>query len=92
MEIKPKKCRYSEKQILEITDKYFREVVKGDNTYSVKSDKALIRLGQGATCFSTSLLFLAQDLSQEYNLVHEPITRKLIDDQMPLGWAEAEII
>lgn len=92
IEIKPQQCRYEVEEILETADEYFRFVAKDDDSGQVETDKYLLRLGQGATCYSTSLIYLSEALSQKYDLVHDPITRKLIDRKTPLGWAEAEII
>jgi len=59
----------------------------------------LIRLGQGSGMFATSLLLLAQDLrlTHLYRLPRVdtrigPRTRKRIQQNIPMGWAELEVV
>lgn len=74
LDIKEQRSRFSLDKILEITNEYY-EYVYGDETdwceekgveiSDVKHTGKLIRIGQGSSSFSTSLLTLAKDFENE---------------------------
>ena len=74
-EIKRNNCKPDERQILKICHDFYQKVAAADG---VKVDSApfLLRLGQGATAFGTSLLILAQELGIRNYGVKPPRTRK----------------
>mgnify|MGYP001118313474 CR=1 FL=1 len=74
-EIKRSNCKLEERQILKICHDFYQKVAAADG---VKVDSApfLLRLGQGATAFGTSLLILAQELGIRNYGVKPPRTRK----------------
>lgn len=94
-EIKKKKCQLEEKQILKICDDFYRKVIKKDGlnlSIPEKPDHYLLRIGQGATAFSTSMLILADELGIRSYKVKPPRTRKrLIDGKLEKGLGFVEV-
>lgn len=91
-EIKRQAADFSEKEILEIAHQFYLKVAQKDEAsfkyaYRLPSDPYLVRLGQGSTAFSTSLLLLAEDLGLRYFL-HPPRTRKRIVESIPMGFVQ----
>lgn len=81
--------RYTEKQILEMADKFYRKVYekeKSSSQFPLPTKEFLLRLGQGSSAYSTSFLVLAEELgAKDYRIFRPPIRgRKLspmtIDD------------
>lgn len=91
MEIKAtemlKKSQFSEKELLRIAHDFYLRVAKKDGV-NVPDDPHLLRLGQGATAFSTSLLLLAEDLQLRGYTLKPPRTRKRINDDTPMGFIQ----
>lgn len=87
LELKSVKSRFSEKEILDTSHKFYLKVLEKDGA-SVDPSPYLLRLGQGATAYSTSLLILAEELGITGYRVHPPRTRKRIDG-MGMGWVRA---
>lgn len=86
LEIECLNVRYTLQEILEITDSFYRKVwEKDDPETSPPPDKYLIRLGQGSTNYSTSLLILAEEKGI-YIPAKKPVTRKRIDGKEMMGW------
>ncbi len=86
-ELKPVKTKYNESETLEITNQFYRKIFEKDKL-PINCAGNLIRLGQGSTAFATSLLLLAEELGVKEYRVKPPRTRKKIDEQVPMGWAE----
>lgn len=84
---------FSEEEILKIAHDFYLKVAEKDDKYKEKlsSEPYLIRLGQGSTAFSTSLLLLAEDLRLRYFL-QPPRTRKRIENAIPLGFAQISLM
>jgi len=87
LELKNVKSKFSEKDILDISHDFYLRVLEKDGA-SVDRSPHLLRLGQGATAYSTSLLILAEDLGIKDYRVHPPRTRKRIDN-IAMGWVRA---
>lgn len=85
MEVLKVKSRFSEKEMLEIAHNFYQKVLEHDNT-SINKEPYLLRLGQGSTAYSTSLLILAQELGIKNYRINPPRTRKRIDDTLGMGW------
>jgi len=85
MEISRVKSRFSEKDVLEIAHSFYLKVLEHDKV-SIDRKPYLLRLGQGATAFSTSLLILAEELGIKNYRVKQPRTRKRMDDTVAMGW------
>lgn len=103
---------FSEEEILDICDRFYSKVLEKDIKWyqdkhlsvdyeSIQDQKYKVRLGQGSSSLSMSLIILAEDLEilPEYleywriaKLPEGPKTRKLIiednDVNFPLGWAK----
>ncbi len=94
-EIKSQDSGFSEKEILQIAHDFYSRVVNKDEAgfkyaYNLPTVPYLVRLGQGATAFSTSLLLLSEDLGFRYFL-RAPRTRKRIDDGIPMGFVQISV-
>lgn len=87
IEIKAQNTKLTEKEILEIVDRFYRKVLEKDRN-AITTNRKLIRLGQGSTAYSTSCLILAEELNIRNYPVRPPTTRKRVDEALPLGWAE----
>lgn len=83
-----KLSRFKVTDILEICDKFYRRVLEKDGNPNIASNNYLLRLGQGSSAFSTSLLILAEDLGISNYKIASPTTRKRIDDHFAMGWIE----
>ena len=99
---------YKEEDILRMADEFYKRVYEREKKSKISqnlprfnSSNYLLRLGQGSTCLSTSLLLLAEELGiKDYKLYRrnlppikigeEPSTRKLIHTKTPLGWIEVK--
>ncbi|MBC7362148.1 MAG: type III-A CRISPR-associated RAMP protein Csm5 [Candidatus Aminicenantes bacterium] len=94
-EIKKKKCQLEEGQILKICDNFYRKVIKNDGLNLNLPEKPgyyLLRVGQGATAFSTSMLILADEVGIKSYKVKRPRTRKrLIDGELKKGLGFVEV-
>lgn len=102
-EIKSKKdCILKEDDILKVCHEFYKKVAQKDNIkFSLKDgldnqiEPYLLRIGQGATVFSTSLLILAEELGIQKYPVRQPQTRKrLIDnsDKKRLGFVQLSMV
>lgn len=83
-------ARYSEQEILKICHDFYRRVAQLDSQcdrIDMPKEPYLLRLGQGSSAYSTSLLILAQDLGIRNYLMRPPRTRKRIDQNLPMGFA-----
>jgi CRISPR type III-A-associated RAMP protein Csm5 len=86
--------RLSPQNILQITNAYYKKIATLENTrIDTSANASLLRLGQGASMFSTSFYLLAEEIGllEEYcqaQNLHRPVTSKRVNGQMPLGWAE----
>jgi len=85
IEISRVKSKFSEKEILEITHGFYLKVAEHDGI-DIDKKPYLLRLGQGSTAYSTSLLILAKELGIKNYRVTPPRTRKRIDDTLPMGF------
>jgi CRISPR type III-A-associated RAMP protein Csm5 len=87
--------KLSPQKILQIANFYYKKIAAIYHTrMNATANTSLLRLGQGASLFSTSFYLLAEEigLSAEYcqaQKLHRPVTSKKVNGQMPLGWAEA---
>lgn len=88
-EIKKKNIQLEAGQILKICDDFYRKVIKKDGLNLNLPEKPgyyLLRIGQGATAFSTSMLILAEEIGIKSYKVKRPRTRKrLIDGKLEKG-------
>ncbi len=82
--------RFSEKEILKIAHDFYLRVAAHDRI-DVPKEPYLLRLGQGSTAYSTSLLILAEELGIKNYRVAPPRTRKRIDDSLPLGFVRLSL-
>ncbi|HID92742.1 MAG TPA: type III-A CRISPR-associated RAMP protein Csm5 [bacterium (Candidatus Stahlbacteria)] len=89
MELKSVKSKFSETEILDISHKFYLKVLEKDSV-SVDKKSYLLRLGQGSTAYSTSLLILAEELGVGGYRIHPPRTRKRIDG-MAMGWVRVMV-
>jgi len=91
--------KLSEEEILKIADNFYRKIYRKEEQFykiPISQEKYLLRLGQGSSAYSTSLLILAEKLGIKYTIQRPPFhrvfgpprTRKLISDKKPLGWVE----
>jgi len=90
-EIKPRETRYGVDEILRISNEFYGKVLERDKSENVPAEPNLIRLGQGSSAFSTSLLILAEELGITRYRVRPPRTRKRINGAFAMGWARIEI-
>lgn len=90
IEITQVKSKLSEKEILGIAHNYYLKVLDHDKV-DIDRSPYLLRVGQGSTAYSTSLLILAEELGIKTYRVHNPRTRKRIDDIMAMGWIKVTI-
>ena len=78
--------RFKPSQMLETADVFYREVWKKSEIKESPPEKGyLLRLGQGSSAWSTSLLIFAESSGARYR-VPRPRTRKLVDAIIPMGW------
>lgn len=88
-ELVSRDCRLKEAEIIKVCDEFYHKVASKDGV-EVEGQPYLIRLGQGGTAFSTSLLILAEELGfKNYNR-RAPRTRKRLIDghiQKAMGFA-----
>ena len=111
-EISVQKTQFSEEELLQITNTFYTKVFDAEKrwleqhnlpvpTLPLEGGTYILRVGQGVSSFSTSLMILAEELGIEEKYLRswrvtkygrEPKTRKLLieDDQMlvPMGWAK----
>ena len=74
-------------RMLKISDGFYREVWKKSGiTEAPPENGHLLRIGQGSSAWSTSLLIFAESIGARYK-VRPPKTRKLVDSRIPMGWA-----
>lgn len=78
---------FSETKLLQVTHEFYSRVANKDGV-NIESDRYLIRLGQGSTAFSTSLLLLAEEIQIRDYRLRPPRTRKRIDEHRPMGFAQ----
>ena len=90
MKISSQDLLFSEEEVLEICNKFYRRVLERDKSENIRSNFNILRLGQGSSAFATSLLILSDDLGLQYHKVNPPKTRKRIDDHFAMGWVELE--
>ncbi|RKX20282.1 MAG: type III-A CRISPR-associated RAMP protein Csm5 [Candidatus Zixiibacteriota bacterium] len=86
-------CYFDIEEIKDVLFDFFNGIYELDENgapynWEAPEDSILLRLGQGSTAFSTSLLVLAKDLglTNDYKL-KPPRTRKRIEG-VPMGWLE----
>jgi len=94
--------RLTPDSLLNSVSRFYQQVLTKDRQpqdIKISASKTLIRLGQGSGMFATSLLLLAQELNlaERYRLPRidtriGPRTRKRVKENIPLGWAEMEVI
>lgn len=90
IDIRCKKCRLKEEEIFQICHDFYLKVAKKDGL-NFQNQPYLLRLGQGASAFSTSLLILAEELGINDYPVKPPRTRKRIlagPEKKPLGFVQ----
>ncbi|MDH7513892.1 MAG: type III-A CRISPR-associated RAMP protein Csm5 [Clostridiales bacterium] len=87
LEIKKGEPNLSEMKILEIAHSFYLKVAEKDGV-SVPRDPYVVRLGQGSTAFSTSMLLLAEDLGLRRYSISPPRTRKRIAEDIPMGFIQ----
>lgn len=94
-DLKKNSCRFSEKQILEICDDFYRKVGRKENLQRPENPY-LIRFGQGSSRYAVSFLIAAEELqmSEYLRRVRPPRTRKRIKDgrDIEMGFARLEIL
>lgn len=93
IEINRRRCRFSEKKILEICHDFYQKIARKD-AINLPMEPYLIRIGQGATAFSTSFLILAEELGINYPK-KPPRTRKRLVDGMlkkSLGFIQIKLL
>ncbi|MDI6697474.1 MAG: type III-A CRISPR-associated RAMP protein Csm5 [Candidatus Saccharicenans sp.] len=94
-DLKKNRCRFSEKQILEICDDFYKKVAHKENLQQ-SENPYLIRLGQGSSRYAVSFLIAAEELqiSEYLRRVRPPRTRKRIKDgrDIEMGFARLEIL
>lgn len=91
MEISRVKLKFSEKELLEIAHNFYLKVLEHDRV-DIDKEPYLLRLGQGSTAYSTSLIILAEELGIKNYPINPPRTRKRIDDTLVMGWMRATIV
>lgn len=84
-EISVKNLRLSEDEVLETAHRFYVKVLERDNA-PISKEPYLLRLGQGSTAFSTSLIIAAEELGMKNYRVKPPRTRKRIDENTPMAW------
>jgi len=84
-DIKPASTKFSEKEIIQIAHDYYQKVLEHDRA-DIEKGQFLLRIGQGVTAYSTSLLILAAELGISDYRVSPPRTRKRIDETTPMGF------
>jgi len=87
MEINCGLARFSEEEILEISHDFYSHVARKDGV-NLSADSYLLRLGQGSTAYSTSLLLLAESLGLRQYPLRPPRTRKRIAENIPMGFVQ----
>ncbi|OPZ93758.1 MAG: RAMP superfamily protein [candidate division TA06 bacterium ADurb.Bin417] len=94
--------KFTPAEILKFSDTYYRKIWEEENEDSpqLNRDGHLCRLGQGSGVLSTSLLTLARELGYKgyqverrkpprpITIENGPLTQKLVDEEVPLGWVE----
>ena len=88
LKIFAKNLKFSDQQVLDICDTFYRRVLAKDKSENIQPSAKLLRLGQGSSAFATSLLILASDLGISDYQITPPITRKRIDEHFAMGWVE----
>jgi len=88
LKISSQNLNFSENQVLDICNQFYRRVLKNEPSKNIQPTANLLRLGQGSSAFATSLLILAEDLNLSYYKVTPPTTRKRIDEHFAMGWVE----
>ena len=88
LRVENKNKAFTVENILKVADQFYRKVLAKDGYGNIHSKFYLLRLGQGSTAFSTSLLILVEDLKLTGYKIRPPHTRKLITGSLPFGWVE----
>ncbi|MBC7348977.1 MAG: type III-A CRISPR-associated RAMP protein Csm5 [Candidatus Aminicenantes bacterium] len=79
-EIRNISCKLGETQILQICHDFYQKVAAADGV-KINAEPNLLRIGQGATAFGTSLLILAEELGLKDRYgVKPPRTRKRLTE------------
>ena len=99
--------KLSPEEILNYANEFYRKIYKKQEGMSprIPQNYYLLRLGQGSSVLSTSLLLIAEELDiKNYSVKRrirgrdllpikpgeKPRTRKLIGGKIPMGWVEVE--
>ncbi|MCX7858024.1 MAG: type III-A CRISPR-associated RAMP protein Csm5 [Deltaproteobacteria bacterium] len=77
--------RFTVDEMLNIAHNFYLKVAEKDGAI-IDKNPYLLRIGQGSTAFSTSLLILAQDVGIRNYPARTPRTRKRIDGDLPMGF------
>lgn len=78
-ELKKTNCKFSEKEILQICDRFYQKVAAKENLDYSKEPHPL-RLGQGSSRFAVSFLIAAEELKISNYKLKPPKTRKRVID------------
>lgn len=79
LELKNTRCKFSEKEILQICDGFYKKVAAKENL-SYSKEPHLLRLGQGSSRFAVSFLIAAEELKISNYKLRPPKTRKRVMD------------
>lgn len=83
----PQKTLFSEKEVLEIVDRFYSKVLQNDidfysknnidcNLSEIENEKYKLKIGQGSTIYATSFLILASDLGIKKDYLSKwPLTK-----------------
>jgi hypothetical protein len=90
LEIKPADgFRWSMEELLKFTDRFYRKVWKKTNSTKKEPEEGvLLRIGQGSSAYSTSLLLFAEqnNIGQEIYRFPRPRTSKQVEGDGSMGW------
>lgn len=78
-ELKNTNCKFSEKEILQICDRFYKKVAAKENL-GYSKEPHLLRLGQGSSRFAVSFLIAAEELKISNYKLKPPKTRKRVID------------
>jgi len=90
VEITRKNIKFNEEDILKIAHNFYLKVADKDGI-QLPQEPYLLRLGQGSTAFSTSLLILSEELGISGYSIRAPRTRKRIDENIPMGFVQISL-
>jgi len=94
---------FTVEEILKIADEFYRKIYKKFNySFSIPEEGYLLRIGQGSSVLSTSLLIPAEELGiSQYSIKRRnlpplkpgelPRTQKLVGGRVPMGWVSVNI-